>query len=78
MGNDLKQLVDQILDAESRIADEKAFVGDLYKQAKSKGYDAKVLRKVVALIQRGDLGKVQEELALVNVYLGNLGQGELF
>lgn len=78
MHNDLKELADQILDAESRISDERAFVKDLYKQAKSKGFDTKILKRAVALIGRGDIEKAAEEIQLLDSYLTNLNQPTLF
>jgi uncharacterized protein (UPF0335 family) len=74
--NDLKQLAEQIVSAQSRIDDEKAHIGDLYAQAKSKGYDVKALRKAIRISE--DVEKAKEELEVVNLYLSNMGQGELF
>ena len=76
MHNDLKQLAEQIVSAQSRIKDEQAFIGDLYAQAKSKGYDVKALRKAIRISE--DVEKAKEELEVVNLYLSNMGQGELF
>lgn len=76
MHNDLKQLAEQITGALSRIKDEQAFIGDLYAQAKSKGYDVKALRKAIRISE--DVEKAKEELEVVNLYLSNMGQGELF
>jgi len=78
MNNDLKQLAEAIMDANSRIADETAHVKDLYAQAKSKGYDVKILRKVIKLIEGDKVEAEKEVLVLTNTYLSNLEQGELF
>ncbi len=78
MNNDLKNLAEAIMDANSRISDEQAHVKDLYAQAKSKGYDAKILRKVIKLIEDDKIEAEKEVLALTNTYLSNLEQGELF
>ena len=77
MNNDLKQLAEQVLDATSRIADEQAFVKDLYKQAKASGYDVKILKRAIALISKDGVAKAGEELKVLDTYLDNLGQMRL-
>lgn len=77
MHNDLKQLADQILDATARINDEQAHVKDLYKQAKSSGYDTKILKRAIALISRDRVKQAAEEVQLLDTYLDNMGQMRL-
>jgi uncharacterized protein (UPF0335 family) len=77
MNNDLKQIAEAIMDAMSRVADEQAHIKDLYIQAKSKGYDVKVLRKAIGLIVADKIEKAKEEIALLDLYLDNLGQMRL-
>jgi len=68
----LKSLVQRI----ERLEEEKkALAGDIkevYAEAKSQGFDTKVLRKVIALRKR-DSTERQEEDALIELYLGALG-----
>lgn len=68
----LRQLIEQI----ERLEEEKkALAGDIkevYAEAKSQGFDTKVLRKVIALRKR-DSTERQEEDALIELYLGALG-----
>ncbi len=68
----LKSIVQRI----ERLEEEKkALAGDIkevYAEAKSQGFDTKVLRKVIALRKR-DASEKAEEDALIDLYLGALG-----
>lgn len=68
----LKSLVQRI----ERLEEEKkALTGDIkevYAEAKSQGFDTKVLRKVIALRKR-DASEKAEEDALIDLYVGALG-----
>ena len=68
----LRQLVEQI----ERLEEEKkAIAGDIkdkYLEAKAVGFDAKILRKIVAL-RKKDTNERQEEEAILEVYLHALG-----
>jgi uncharacterized protein (UPF0335 family) len=68
----LKSLVQRI----ERLEEEKkALAGDIkevYAEAKSQGFDTKILRKVIALRKR-DTAERAEEDALIELYLGALG-----
>lgn len=70
----LKSLVQRI----ERLEEEKkALAGDIkevYAEAKSQGFDTKILRKVIALRKR-DTAERAEEDALIDLYLGALGGG---
>ena len=70
----LKSLVERI----ERLEEEKrALSGDIkevYAEAKANGFDAKILRKVIAL-RKKDAVEREEEEALVALYLGALGTG---
>lgn len=48
-------------------------IKDIYAEAKSNGFDTKVLRKIVAL-RRRDKEEVQEENELLGTYLHAIGQ----
>jgi uncharacterized protein (UPF0335 family) len=74
--NALRRFVERIENLEE---DKAAIAGDLkevYAEAKGQGFSTKVLRKVIALRKR-DAAAVQEEQALIEVYLEAI-QGDLF
>jgi uncharacterized protein (UPF0335 family) len=68
----LRSLVERI----ERLEEEKKTIaGDIkevYGEAKSQGFDTKILRKVVALRKR-DRHEREEEEAMLDLYLGALG-----
>jgi len=68
----LRNLIDRI----ERLAEERQGIGsdikDLYAEAKSAGYDVKVLRQVIAL-RRREPADVEEQEALLDVYRHALG-----
>lgn len=68
----LKALVERV----ERLEEEKRDVADLikevYAEAKANGFDAKTIRKVVAL-RRKDAEERQEEEAMLDLYLTALG-----
>jgi uncharacterized protein (UPF0335 family) len=68
----IKSLVERI---ERLTAEKDDFVGDIkevYAEAKSNGFDVKIIRKVLA-IRRQDKAKRAEELALTEAYMHSLG-----
>jgi uncharacterized protein (UPF0335 family) len=71
-GSSLKSLVTRI----ERLNDEKATITadirEVYAEAKSNGYDPKILRKVIALRAR-DLNERQEEETMIDMYLQEVG-----
>ena len=69
---ELQRLVDQI---ERLQADQKALgadVSDKLKEAKDKGFDAKIIRKILKLRKMSDVERKEEE-TLIDVYLHALG-----
>lgn len=70
----LRSLVQRV----ERLEEEKkALAGDVkevYAEAKSQGFDTKIMRKVVAL-RRKDPNERAEEETLIDLYLGALGSG---
>lgn len=69
---ELRQFIERIerLDAEAKdIADQKK---EVFAEAKGRGYDTKVMRKVLALRKR-DKDDVAEEEAILEMYLAALG-----
>lgn len=71
-GDHLRQFIERIekLEEEKRvIADD---IKDVYLEAKSTGYDAKMMRKIIAM-RRVEEAKRQEEDAILELYLAALG-----
>lgn len=70
--DELRQFIERVerLDAEKRdIADQ---VKDVMAEAKARGYDAGIIRKIVAIRKRA-ADDVAEENAVMEVYLSALG-----
>lgn len=61
--------IEQLLSEKAEIMDE---IREVYAEAKGRGYDTKVLRKVVARRKR-DKDDVAEEEAVMDLYLTALG-----
>lgn len=71
-GAELRQIVERIerLESEKReIADD---IKEFFAEAKGRGYDTKVLRKLIALRKR-DANDVAEEYAVLEMYKSALG-----
>jgi uncharacterized protein (UPF0335 family) len=71
-GDDLRRYIESVekLEEEKRsISDD---IKDVYAEAKSTGYDAKMMRKIVAM-RRVDKAKRDEEEAILELYLSALG-----
>jgi uncharacterized protein (UPF0335 family) len=68
----LKSIIERI----ERLEEDKAAVStdlkEVYAEAKGNGFDTKILRKVVRL-RKQDKAKIQEEEALVDLYLSAIG-----
>ena len=68
----LKSIVERI----ERLEEEKktiaADIKEVYAEAKANGFDTKILRKVISLRKR-DRQEMQEEEAMVELYLSALG-----
>ena len=67
----LRALVERIERLEAEIAELNSDKSDIYKEAKSNGFDAKIIRKVVAA-RRKDPSDRQEEEALFDAYMAAL------
>lgn len=69
---ELRQIVERI----ERLEEEKKAIADdiseFYKEAKGKGYDTKILRKVIALRKKPKDERDEEE-AILDLYLNALG-----
>ena len=70
--DDLKALIERI----ERLEEEKAALAsdirDVYSEAKAKGFDTKILRKIIG-IRKKDHAERQEEEAILDLYLTALG-----
>jgi uncharacterized protein (UPF0335 family) len=70
--NQLQSIVERIEKLEVEKADIADLIKDVYVEAKANGFDAKILRKVVALRKKNaDERKTEEEL--LAVYMNALG-----
>lgn len=71
-GDQLRSLIERI----ERLETEKAALGDdikdVYGEAKSAGFDTKVMRRIVAL-RKKDAAERKEEEAIMDLYLNALG-----
>jgi uncharacterized protein (UPF0335 family) len=72
INQELLQIVERIEAQNATIADETEIRKTIYAEAKSSGYDAKVLRKVVAL-RKKRADEVAEEEAIEMTYRAALG-----
>lgn len=70
----LKSLVER---GEQEKAEVAAHIKEIYAEAKGSGFDAKILRRVVAY-RKQDRARRQEEEAVLDVYLSALGELPLF
>lgn len=68
----LRSIVERIERLDEEIAGLNSDKSDVYKEAKGNGFDAKVIRKIVALRKR-DYAERQQEDAILDLYLSALG-----
>lgn len=75
-GNFSAKLLTSLVERVERLEEEKrecvTDIKELYSEAKSQGFDVKIMRKVVAIRKR-DKSDVAVEGALIDTYLGALG-----
>ncbi|PWE48444.1 hypothetical protein DEM26_18015 [Thioclava sp. NG1] len=71
---ELRQFLEQIEAGEAEKKDAAEQIKDIYSEAKARGYDSAVLRKIVALRKR-DKDDVAEEEAILELYKSALGMG---
>jgi uncharacterized protein (UPF0335 family) len=75
--NQLRSLIERI----ERLEEEKKTIGDdikdVYAEAKSHGYDTKVLRKVVSIRKQDQNDRLEQE-AILDTYLAALGMAPQF
>lgn len=70
--DELRQIVERIERQEDEISLAKADLKEIFAEAKGRGYDTKVLRKLVAIRKR-DPADMAEERAVMEVYAAALG-----
>lgn len=68
----LRNVVERIEAAEEERKTVGSFIKDIYAEAKSSGFDVKVLRSLIAL-RRKDAEEVEEQETLLDVYKHALG-----
>jgi uncharacterized protein (UPF0335 family) len=70
--NQIKTIVERV----ERMEEEKLAIttdiSEIYKEAKSNGFDTKIIKKIVAL-RKKDANKLAEEQAIMDLYLSALG-----
>ena len=71
-GAELRQFAERIERTEAEKQDAAEAQKEVYAEAKSRGYDTKVLRKIIALRKR-DANDIAEENALMEMYQSALG-----
>ena len=70
--DELRQFVERIEQLLGEKKDIMEIVKEVYAEAKGRGYDTKIIRKVIALRKRS-ADEVAEENAVLDVYLSALG-----
>lgn len=70
--NQLQSIVERIEKLEAEKADIADLIKDVYVEAKSHGFDVKILRKVVAIRKKNDADRKTEE-ELLATYMSALG-----
>lgn len=68
----LLTIIERIERLESDKAAITADLGEVYSEAKSEGYDTKIIRKIVSL-RKKDRAALEEEEALLDLYLSSIG-----
>ena len=70
--NELRQFIEQIEQGEAEKKDAAERVKEIFAEAKGRGYDTKVMRKVIALRKRKP-DEIAEEEAVLDMYRTALG-----
>lgn len=73
----LKSFVGRIERLSEELDGLKADIADIYAEAKSNGFDVKVLRKIIAM-RKKDAAELSEEEAILQLYMDALGMLPLF
>jgi uncharacterized protein (UPF0335 family) len=70
--DELRQFIEQIEQGEAEKKDAAERVKEIFTEAKARGYDTKVMRKVIALRKRKP-DEIAEEEAVLDMYRAALG-----
>lgn len=73
---ELRQFIERIEHLEGEKKDFSDQIKEVYSEAKGRGYDVKVMRRVVAMRKR-DRDSIVEENAILGIYLPALGMDDL-
>ncbi len=76
-GDQLRQLIDRVEHVEATIREEQEARKEIYSEAKSVGFDPKIIRKIVAARKKAADAR-REENELLSLYADAIGQGDLF
>lgn len=68
----LRQFIEQVEQVHAEIEDKKDLERAIFAEAKARGYDTKVMRKIIALRKR-DKDDIAEEEAILEMYRAALG-----
>jgi uncharacterized protein (UPF0335 family) len=70
--NQIKTIIERIEKMEEEKAAIATDISEIYKEAKSNGFDTKIIKKIVAM-RKKDADKLAEEQAIMDTYLAALG-----
>ena len=70
--NQIKAVIERVEKMEEEKAAIATDISEIYKEAKSNGFDVKIIRKIVAM-RKKDANKLAEEQAIMDTYLAALG-----
>lgn len=73
----LLSVIERVESVEATIRQEQQSRKDIYSEAKSNGFDPKIIRKIVAARKRAEAAR-REENELLALYSDAIGQGDLF
>lgn len=70
--DELRQFIEQVEGQESEIASVRTLMKETYAEAKARGYDTKIIRKIIRLRKQAADVRAEEE-AILELYLQALG-----
>lgn len=74
-GEKLRQMVAKLEKLEEEKKEISEYLSDTYKEAKTLGFDAKVLRNIIK-IRKSDKNKLAEQQEILDLYLHALGMAD--
>jgi uncharacterized protein (UPF0335 family) len=72
INNQIKAIVERIEQMEEEKLVIATDISEIYKEAKSNGFDTKIIKKIVAM-RKKDPNKLAEEQAIMDTYMAALG-----